>query len=67
MSGTATDLYDVADDLESRGMSALAARVVEAARALRRLEKHGDALVRDSLGAGNVIALAVPVARRVGR
>ena len=37
MSGTATDLYDVADDLESRGMSALAARVVEAARALRRL------------------------------
>ena len=67
MIGTATDLYDVADDLESRGLQPLAARVVEAARALRRLEKHADEIVRDSLGAGNVIALAVPVARRVGR
>jgi len=42
MIGTATDLYDVADDLESRGLSALAARVIEAARAMRRMERGGS-------------------------
>lgn len=55
---TSTHLYELADDLEARGMYAEAQRVIECARDARRLEKFAAAQMHEAH-----LAASVPTVR----